>query len=122
MKTFILSLVLFVMMLTAITINFFYINKVSDKLYVMTSEAPTAGEDGCYTAASQLDDYWQTNHDIVRLSVSFVELNNVSDAIVSMKSYAKSGDVTEYENARQLLLNAIHEMRRLESFKISNIF
>jgi hypothetical protein len=109
-------------MLAGIIVNFFYINKVSDKLYVMTSEAPAAGDDGCYAALSLIDEYWQKNHDIVRLSVSFIELNLVSDCIVSMKSFAKSGEEAEYENARQILLNAIHEMRRLESFKLSSIF
>ncbi len=122
MKTFIFSLIVFALMLTGIIINYFYINKVSDKLYVMTSEAPAAGDEGCYAALSQIDEYWQKNHDIVRLSVSFIELNSVSDAIVSMKSFAETGEESEYENSRQILLNAIHEMRRLESFKLSSIF
>jgi hypothetical protein len=122
MKIFIISLVFFTLMLAGIVLNFIYINKVSDELYVMAYEAPAVGVEGCYAAVSKLDDYWQKNHDIIRLSVSFVELNQVSDAIVSMKSYAKSGSADDYENARQILLNAIHEMRRLESFKLSSLF
>ena len=66
--------------------------------------------------------YLYINRVSVGLSVSFVELNRVSDAITSMKSYAASGEDADFECTRELLLNAIREMRRLEAFTIGNIF
>ena len=121
MKAFVIICVIFAVMLGCIVFNYFYINKISNELYVLASGISGVEEDGCYAGVSQLDQYWQQHHDRVGLSVSFVELNRVSDAITSMKSYAAAGEEADFECARELLLNAIHEMRRLEAFTIGNI-
>lgn len=122
MKAFAAISIIFAAMIGCIVFNYFYINRVSDELTVMAYDIPSVSEDGCYAAVSQLDEYWQEHQDHVGLSVSFVELNRVSDAITSMKSYAASGEDADFECTRELLLNAIREMRRLEAFTIGNIF
>ena len=121
MKTFYFTIVLFFLTLAAITVNFIYINNVSNRMIGMAAGAPSLGEEGCLEAIEELDKYWEKNHNIVRLSVSFTELNLISNALVSMKTFAEQENSSEYENARELLINAIHEMRRLESFNISSI-
>lgn len=121
MKGFAVMLVIFMLMTGVLIVNYIYINNVADRLYAMTSQVPGIGEEGCYKQLSLIDEYWQNNHDTVGLSVSFIELNRVSDGITAMKSYAISGDSTQLECTRELLLNAIHEMSRLEAFTIGNI-
>lgn len=129
MKAFLAIVLILAAMLCCIVFNYFYINKTANELTAMTYDIPPLGDEGCYTALSRLDEYWKANHDRVGLSVSFVELNRVTDAITSMKSYAltgtRTGDssdyVSDFECARELLLNAISEMRRLEAFTIGNI-
>lgn len=108
-------------MIAVIVINAQYINRVCDRMYVMASEAPGAGEGGCYAEVSVLEEYWLENQKYVRLSVSFIEINQISNSISSMKSFAKSGDEGEFENARRILLNTIQEMRRLESLRWSSM-
>lgn len=122
MKTFVFSLVLFTLMISCITINYFYINRFADELFVMVAEAPKVGFEGCYSAVSKIDDYWEANRDIAHLSVNYAELNRVSEAISSMKAFATASNSSEYENARRLLLSAIEKIRRLESFSLNNIF
>ncbi len=122
MKTFVFSLILFALMLFCIAINYFYINRLADELLVMVAEAPRIDFEGCYSALSKIDDYWEAERGIAHLSVNYAELNRISDAISSMKAFAAASNGSEYENARQLLLGAIQKMRRLESFRLSNIF
>lgn len=121
MKTFYFSVILFLLAVGAVTVNYFYINNIADHLTELAESAPALGEEGCVEAAREIDDYWRREHNLVRLSVSFVELNLVSDAITSMKTFAEQDNPSEYENARELLINAIHEMRRLESLGVSSI-
>lgn len=122
MKAFVAISIIFAAMIGCIVFNYLYINRVSDELTVMAYDIPAVGGDGRYAAVSRLDEYWQEHQNRVGLSVSFVELNRVSDAITSMKSYAASGEDADFECTRELLLNAIREMRRLEAFTIGNIF
>lgn len=118
MKALITICIIFALMLGCIIWNYHYINDVADRLTVMTDALPPAGQEGCYAAASRLDEYWQEQQGRVRLSVSFVELNRVSDAITALKSYAASGSAADLECTRRLLLNAICELRRLESLSL----
>ncbi len=122
MKVFYTAIILFVLMIAVITVNYVYINRVCNSMYVMASEAPGVDEEGCYAVVSVLDNYWQENQKYVCLSVSYIELNQICNSISSMKAYAKSKNAAEFENARQILLNTIREVRRLESFTIENIF
>lgn len=122
MKAMIAISIIFAVMIGCIVFNYYYINRISDALTAMAYDLPAVDEDDCYAAVSQLNEYWLEHQDRVGLSVSFVELNRVSDAITSIRSYASSGEGSDFECARELLLNAIREMRRLEAFTIGNIF
>ena len=122
MKTFYFSIALFVLTLAAVAVNHAFINRTSDRLVEMTEALPPADDPACADAVSEIYDHWQKKHDIARISVSYIELNRVTDAISTMKVYAESGYRADFENARALLLNAIDEMRRLESFSPGSIF
>ncbi len=121
MKTFYIAIVLFVLMIAAIVINALYINRVCDRMYFMASEAPGTVEEGCCAEVSILEEFWLENQKYIRLSVSFIEINQISNSISSMKAFAESGDEGEFENARRILLNTIQEMRRLESLRWSSM-
>lgn len=121
MKAFVISLIIFTLMLTGIVINNIYINNVADELTVMVGNIPRADKDGCYSEASRINEYWEKHQALIGMSVSFVELNRVSDNITALLVYADEKDVTEFECSKKLLLNSIAEMRRLESLEFDDI-
>ena len=122
MKVLYTAIILFMVMIAVVVVNYIYINRVCDRMYVMASQAPGVDEEGCYGQVSILDDVWQENQKYVCLSVSYVELNQIGNSISSMKAFAQTKDAAEFENARRILLNTIREVRRLESFTVETIF
>lgn len=121
MKTFWASIIIFLIMTAAIVVNYFYINSVADNLCHMAYKTPTLTEDGCYEYISQLDNYWRRHENIVELSVNFTDLNKISDEIAHLKSLSLIGEQADFEATRQLLINSIQKMRRLESISFKNI-
>lgn len=121
MKSFVAVCIIFAIMLACVILNCLYINRTADTLTDMVASLPRADSDDCRDAVEQLDSYWRERHDTVALSVSFVELNRISDVLSTLKSYAASGATSDFECARGLLLNAIRELRRLESFELGSL-
>lgn len=122
MKSFIAICIIFAVMLGCVILNCLYIARVSDTLTAMAQALPRADRTECCDAVEQLDGYWQEHRDTVALSVSFVDLNRISDVLSTLKAYAASGATSDFECARGLLLNAISELRRLESFELGSLF
>ena len=56
------------------------------------------------------------------MSVSYLELNHVGELIVSMDINREQGETAEFLRCRALLSPAIDEVRRLEQFKVWNVF
>lgn len=121
MKSFIATLIIFVLLLVIIVFNFFYINRVGDNMTEMVNALEFYDSTGCKAGLERLYGYWKDNEAKVSLSVSYIELNSVDDNMTKMISYFECDDRTEFECSRASLLNAIEEMRRLEAFSIKNI-
>lgn len=122
MKTFYASIILFIITVSLIVLNYSYISNLSEKLTEMTENLPSPSEEGCYKAVEDLYAFWEKNHDIARISTGYIELNKISDAITSLKVYAANNSISDFENTRELLYNAIDELHRLESFSFYNIY
>lgn len=111
MKSFIAICIIFAIMLGGVIFNCLYINRTCDTLAAMTQALPQADCSECRNMVARLDEYWQSHHATIALSVSYIKLNRISDLLSALKSYAESGAASDYECARALLLNAISEIR-----------
>ena len=121
MKGFVASLILLVALLGGIVANYFYINKVADTLNEQLDSLPAVGEDGCEEEVKRLLDYWETQMDMVGLSVSFTTVDRVNEQVTVLLACAACNDVYGYQTALALLRDAIGDMRRLETFSIGNL-
>ena len=121
MKTFWCSLVVFLLLLGAITVNYFYVNRTADELLRLTDALPDDPQEAAQ-ALNELSDYWDSHRDWLGMSVSYLELNHVGELIVSMDINREQGETAEFLRCRALLSPAIDEVRRLEQFKVWNVF
>lgn len=118
MRAFIISAVIFSLLIAVIAINFIYINRVSDRL---TELADTVAADTTEENIAELESFWNKNIDKISLSVNFTSINNVSSRIASIRALFRTGDSFICRELA-LLKEDIREIRLLEQFSMLNIF
>ena len=121
MKTFVVSLLLFVLMLFVILWNYFYINKTAEELLALSELLPDS-VDGALEAAQKISDFWQARMDVVGFSVGYTVLDRISEQAASLLCAAKYESDFDYRLSKALLQDTVGDMRRLEKFSIGNIF
>ena len=122
MKVFYFSLIIFTTLISAIAINYHYINSTSDALTEMLNKLESAGEDEEETQIKNIKEFWESNKIKLSISVSFNEINRMDDLINTLEVNYKTENDQDYELTKALLKVAIEEIRRLERFSIENIF
>lgn len=112
MKTFIVSLLIFSLLLITIARNAIFVNGTMDKLEQTIKEMPT-----CETASDMLreaETLWREKRSALALSVSYGEIRDVDVSLVEMRAAIDAGDALQFETARLTALGAIDDIRRLE--------
>lgn len=123
MRSFFLTLLLLAVMLAVIGANFIFINRLGDQLTARVNALPAqTGDTAAAKEIMSLEKDWIDVHHLVSFSVSFKELNRVTEQVTALRVWYLAGEDAEYQNARAQLLLAIEEMRRLERFSMDNIF
>ena len=121
MKTFIVSMVLFITMMTHIIVNSLYVNQTANTIMQMTTSLPAPGcldYNGCMTSMERL---WEQHYSLLNLTVSLNDLNKVADCISQLKAYSVNDNEQDFESTRQLLVNAIKNLHRLEKLSLDSI-
>lgn len=92
MRSTLISIILFFMLLGGIFLNSMYVRDVSYEFrkYSDTLSHPTE------EAVSSLEEYWYKHRDGLGLSISGVYLDSIEKTIVSMRSAYESGDIKEF--------------------------
>lgn len=121
MKSFVVSLTLFALMILAIVWNFFYINQTADRLLSLVDSLPESPT-GALEEAEALSDFWHERMDYVGFSVGYTVLDRISEQAATLAAAAKYESDFDYRLAKALLADAVGDMRRLEQFSFGNIF
>ncbi len=114
MKTFIVALCVFALLLVGITINFSYINRV-----MRTMSAELAAMSTPETAKAhfqRLEELWKSNRPCVGISVPFAELRDMDECLAQMRVALQEDDETELWMAHALATETVEHMGRLERF------
>ena len=119
MKSFVVSIMLFLTMTAAIMLNSIYINNVTNNLTRMTESLQN--DDDCTEEVAKIAEYWSENIDIISISVNFHETEAVAEAILSMIAYADSPASPEFRYAKSRFLETLSEISLGEKITISNI-
>ena len=119
MRSFLITLVLFLSMCGVIFANNVYIKKTADFICECVSEEEF--EKNPSSAIERLDEFWEKNHPIVSLSVGYKELDRMSDLIIDLRLYFELGNSSEVKRARELIIESANEISRLEFFHLENL-
>lgn len=109
-------------MLCTITLNFNYINSVADEMTEIARSLDLEASEECGKKITELEEIWKKSEAIFSLSVNFKETDHLGETLLALKAAHKSGSIDEFEKSRELLIDAIDGVSRLERFSVINIF
>ncbi len=126
MKSFIISLIVFAVVISAVTLNVFYISKITKELIDIVSELPNEAKDGSliYDENPQfahLVKRWNENEFFISITVGNKEAENVNSILIKMIEYYGAGDTPNYRAARSMLLYSLHLIQTEEQLSIEGI-
>ena len=121
MKSFLLSMALFALMLFLIAWNFVYVNRTAEALLDMVDALPNDPDETALAPAEELSDFWHKRTDSIGFSVGYTVLDRISEQAATLVTTAKYHNFFDYQLAKELLRDAVRDMRRLEQFSVGNL-
>ena len=114
MKSFIVSIILAVAMVSAIVANALYINNVGEHTKSAVTELPPPTDPTCASASAKLEQEWKRYAERVHISVNHTLVDRIEEHLATLAACASCGDVYGFYTARALALDALQDMQRLE--------
>ena len=118
MKSFVIALLIFGLLLTVIACNFFFINATADELEARLADLKAESAD---EQIPVLCDCWARRRTLMSFSIANGEMQNFQDRLTALCTAADFRDPAEFERARALALGAVSDLRRLERFSVENL-
>lgn len=113
MRTFVISISLFLLLLCCIIINSIYLTGLTEKMLVLANGLPET--------IYELSDIWEQNRNYVGITVNYSYIYTISTSIISTKRLYEGSCEGEFEAARDILYEAIMRLHELERFSLDNI-
>ena len=121
MKGFILTLILFTLLIASIIINCFFVNNVHKDMHELVDKVSPYPSEENEALIKQIEKLWDERKKLLSISVSFSEIDKVTNSIDALSASNQSKDATQIAINIKLLQNAIDTLKRLEMFSVENI-
>ncbi|MBQ8309681.1 MAG: DUF4363 family protein [Clostridia bacterium] len=121
MKSLFATLILLIVLLGSITVNFFFINRVADRMEEMIDALPSIDSDTCKAKTQEIRNYWEDRTDLIGLSVGYNIIDRVCEQAALLVACAEVQDLYGYHSAQALLRDAVGDVRRAEQFSVGNL-
>ncbi len=117
MRSFLITLLIFLLMLFLIVANSLYVQGVSEEIRRLTSK-----EEQNIDSAEELESFWERNMPFLSLSVPYSELERVSELITELKHYTTVENESEKDRIQLLIKEAASDICRPEKLGSRFIF
>lgn len=121
MKSLVVTILLFCLMVGGVVWNYRHINRVSDELQAQISALPDTPDEACVAAVEKLRSYWEACVDSVEFSAGFTAVDRIGEQLATLHACAKCGDLYGYRTARALLADAVEDLRRPELLSLGTM-
>lgn len=119
MKTFIVSIVTFIVLVIGVTLNCIYIENTASSLSDATDSLSKSVEDA---DISHLCEIWDTAKPRLSLSIDHKETDAIGDTITQIKVQISLGEQNAYESAVATLKNQLDRLAESEALAFDRIF
>lgn len=122
MREIITAALLLAMLLAGVAVNNCIIRDFCRDATAMIGALPTADDDGCVAAVGALTRLWDERRTAVSFSVSYDDIERISEKLALLTAAAELGDAVEFEARRAELASAVGHAARLERLGFESIF
>ncbi len=121
MKAWIISLCLFILLISTIVGNAIYVNRVAHHIED-TVAALSFDDTKTSVQIDALEAYWEQHRPYVALSIGYRELDHLCESLISLRAAFDTKNASDFELYRQLTEDAAAELARLEQISVENLF
>lgn len=121
MKAFIASIILLSVVIVGVWINSLYIRSTAEEMKSLAL-AVCEAEDGREDSLSKLNSYWEKHKKTVCLSVSFRDVDEITEYVIRLSCAVQIGDNEDIWRCYNLLKNSLDDVARYEKIYFSTIF
>ena len=114
MRSFLLAILLFALMIFGIAANTVYLERLCDELADAIAALPDM-PDQSTAAADRITARWTKARPLVGLSVGDSTLNRIDDLLAALRAHMAAGSLADYTLAREQLRRAIEDLRSTET-------
>lgn len=127
MKSFLIALVLFSLMLSLLCVNGRFLSKSADALISKTEEIPFYGaaaqsSSALHDTVSALECEWERVKKPISLAVTVRFIEGVDDELGRLRSALRNGDACEFDTAKEHLLRIFEGLYQYEKIAFGGIF
>ena len=132
MRSVIISSVLLIILIIAISFNSYYINSVSTELLDMIFALPSEYHFILELDAPELENYkseinkieasWEKNSRRICAVTRYSDFERTNSSVCQLKEYFFAGNYSEYLAARKKLISALEKQKHNELPSLENIF
>ncbi len=122
MKDFIISIILFSLLITLIVCNSVYIKKEVNLLSNAVRSIPSIDSPDCQIFINSLRSEWKKFKKVAKLSLNYSEINKMDCLIEELDCHLETKNNNDFEHAKIMMINLLSEIVRLEEISIDGIF
>ena len=122
MKGCILAAAILLLVLGSVIFNAFYIRNTTNQLLAWVEALPKIPDpQDTPRAITEIRKKLEKKAPLLGITVPYATLDRVSEALISLESFAKTGDQRQYDVTLTLLVDLIEELGRTEKITVENI-
>ena len=121
MKAVIITVAAFVLLCALMFLNHAYIKATANELVRLTESLDFSDKEASRQTLHEIDELWKKSSLIFSLTVSFREIDRLGECIITLSSSLEDSSEALFEGYRNLLIDAIEGVARLEDFSVMNI-
>lgn len=122
MRDFIISIILFSLLIVLIVGNSLYIINEVNVLRDAVRSVPDIDSPDCQLFINSLRNEWQDFKKVARLSLNYAEINKMDCLIEELNCHLSTNNNNDFENTKVMMLNLLTEIVRLEKISADGIF
>ena len=121
MKSFIISIILFSVLISGIVANAIYINEESRHLTELAAELGSLEDPTFEVRFNELYEEWTRFRGLADVSCSHSELGKIDLVLEEIKAHAATKSLVDYEAARNALILYLEDIARLEKISLRGL-
>ena len=122
MRSLVIVIILFLILLTATILNSLFIIASSEELIDLAQSIPSLKSASCSESLTSFENRWNEFKKAASFTVSYSELNRISCLINELRVHLSNQNEVDFEHGIALMINYLSELPRFEQLSTDAIF